>query len=188
MDSNMGMDTTKQRGFTLLELMATIAVLAIVLSLAVPSMRSAAEKRSTVAAAEEIYSQLQLARSEAIARSQAVFMNIADGAAWAIGVSNDAACDPSDNVPACVLPDVANNNPITHRFTSIDHPGMSVATTSNQITFQSQRGVASAATIDITSTGNIGYVIRVAVAPLGQVSMCSPNADASKYVSGYRSC
>lgn len=189
MDSNMDTDTTRQRGFTLLEVMAAMAVLAIVLSLAVPSMRSAAEKRRTIAAAEEIYSQLQLARSEAIARSQAVFMNIVGGAAWAIGVSNDPACDPSDNVPACVLPDVmTNNNPITHLFTSNDHPDMSVATTSNQITFQSQRGIASAATIDITSAGNVGYLMRVAVAPLGQVSMCSPNADASKHVSGYRPC
>lgn len=188
MDSDMAMDTTTQRGFTLLELMATIAVLAIVLSLAAPSMRTAIEKRRTTAAAEEVYSQLQLARSEAIARSQPVFMNLAGGATWAIGVSNDATCDPSDNVPACVLPDVTNNNPITHRFTSNDHPGMNIATTSNQITFRSQRGVATAATIDITSTGDIGYVMRVVVGPLGQVSMCSSNADVSKYVSGYRPC
>lgn len=184
----MAKDATRQRGFTLLELLIAIAMLAIVLSLAVPSMRGAAEKRRTIAAAEELYSQLQLARSEAIARSQQIFMTIAGGANWAVGVSNDAACDPSDNVPACALPDVTNNNPITHRFTFNDHPGLSFATTLNQITFQSQRGVASAATIDITSTGDVGYVMRVVVGPLGQVSMCSSNADPGRYVSGYRPC
>jgi len=178
----------RQKGFTLLELMITVAVLAIVITIAVPSMRSAAEKRRTTGAAEEIYSQLQLARSEAIARSQPVFMNISAGADWAIGVSNDAACDPSDNIPACILPDTTNNNPITHRFTSDDHRDVSIATTANQITFQSQRGTANGANIDITSTGDTGYVMSVVVGPLGQVSMCSSNADISKHVSGYRPC
>lgn len=190
MDSNMARDMTRQRGFTLLELIITIAVLAIVLSLAVPSMRSAAEKRRTIAAAEEIYSQLQLARSEAIARSEPVFMNIVGGANWSVGVSDNAACDPSDNAPACVLADnnAANSNPITHRFTFNDHPDIGVATTMNQIRFQSQRGIATAADIDITSTGDTGYVMSVLVGPLGQVSMCSEDTDLSKYVSGYRDC
>ena len=178
----------KSKGFTLLELMFTIAVFAILVTLAVPSMKSAVEKRRTVAAAEEIYSQIQLARSEAIARSQPVFLNIAPGADWAIGVSNNAACDPSDNVPACTLPDVANNNPITHRFTANDFENVSLAATANQITFLSQRGTATAAIIGIASTGDIGYLMAVVVRPLGQVSMCSPNTDPSKYVTGYRVC
>jgi prepilin-type N-terminal cleavage/methylation domain-containing protein len=178
----------KQRAFTLLELLITVAVLAIILSVAVPSMRSAAEKRRITGAAEEIYSQLQLARSEAIARSEPVFMNIEAGADWAIGISNDAACDPSDNDPACTLSDAANNNAITHRFTFNDHRDVAIATTANQVTFRSQRGTATGATIDIISTGDMGYAMSVVVGPLGQVSMCSSNADVSKYVSGYRPC
>lgn len=188
MDSNMVMETTGQRGFSLLELLITITVLAIVTGIAVPSMQNAAEKRRTIAAAEEIYSQLQLARSEAISRSEPIYMNIAGGASWAIGISNDATCDPSDNDPACVLPDVTNNNPITHRFTVSDHSDVSIATTTNQITFQSQRGTATSATIDVTSTGDTGYVMSVVVGPLGQISICSADADPAKHVSGYNPC
>ena len=168
--------------------MITIAVLTILLSMGVPSMKGAAEKRRTVAAAEAIYSHIQLARSEAIARSQSAFLNIVPGADWAIGISNNAACDPSDNVPACTLPDTANNNPITYRFTANDYEYVSLAATTNQITFLSQRGTATGTAIDITSTGDKGYLMRVVVRPLGQVSMCSPNTDPSKYMTGYRAC
>lgn len=178
----------RERGFTLLELLMTVAVLAIIVSIAVPSMRSAAEKRRVIGAAEQIYSQLQLARSEAIARSAPVFMNIEAGANWAIGISDDPTCDPTDNAPACTLSDANGNNPITRVFTSNEHRDVSIAATQNQINFRSQRGTATGASINVISTGDTGYLMSVIVGPLGQVTMCSSNADASKYVSGYRPC
>lgn len=182
------MDRIGQRGFTLLELLATIAVLAIVLAFGVPSMTTAIEKRETIAAAEQIYSELQLARSEAIARSEPLFMNIVNGVSWAIGFNDVAPCDPADNAPVCDLPDLANNNPITHRFTFNDHPDVNVASTAAQITFQPQRGTATSADINITSTGDVGYVMTVAISPLGHISMCSSDADPASHVSGYGTC
>lgn len=176
------------RGFTLLELLVTVGVLALLLSLGVPSMRAAAEKRQTVAAVERIYSELQLARSEAISRSQPVFFNINGGADWAIGVSNDALCDPTDNVPACVLPDMQNNNPITHLYTVNDNDNVVVNADGNQVAFFPQRGTATARTISVSSVGNNGYIANVIVRPLGQISICSPDADPAKYVTSYGDC
>jgi type IV fimbrial biogenesis protein FimT len=176
------------KGFTLLELLVTLAVVGVLLSVAVPSMQSAAEKRRTIAAAEELFSQLKMARSQAVARSEPIFMNIVPGANWAVGISNDATCDPSDNLPACTLPDAANNNPITHLFASNDFSDVSLASTSNQITFQSQRGTSTGATIDITSTDNIGYVMTINVGILGQINMCSDDTDTIKHIRAYRAC
>jgi prepilin-type N-terminal cleavage/methylation domain-containing protein len=179
----------KLRGFTLYELMITLAVVGVVASFAVPSMQYSIEKRNTVDVAEEIYSQIHLARSEAIARSQPVFMNIVPGTNWAIGISTDAACDPSDNNPACTLPDLDTNNPITHLITAADHPDFTLTSTSNQITFESQRGTTSGATIDVESTEDNGFEVTVAVGLLGQVSVCSAENDPdTAYVSGYRAC
>jgi type II secretion system protein H len=178
----------QQSGFTLLELMIALAVLSIVISVGIPSMRDAVEKGNTTAAAEEIYSQIQVARSESIARSQTVFMNLSEGTEWALGFSSDQNCDPTDNVPACTLPNLDGANPITHRVTFGDHEGMDIASTANQITFMPQRGTASGATISITSQGDNGYAVNVIVGALGQVSLCSPDADPAAYVRRYRPC
>jgi len=175
-------------GFTLLELMLTVAVLAILMAIGGPSMLRAAEKRRTIAAAEQIYGELQLARSESVARSAQIFANVVGGAGWAIGISNNSACDPSDNMPACTLPEVTGGGDITHLFSAADFQNIAVATTSNQITFSPQRATATSATITVTSTGNVGYTMRVVVGVLGQISMCSPNADPTTFVSGYRVC
>jgi type IV fimbrial biogenesis protein FimT len=184
------MSKTRQveSGFTLLELMITVAVLAILIAVGGPSMLRAAEKRETVSATEEIYSQLQFARSEAVARSDEVFANIVAGAGWAIGVSDNAGCDPSDNMPACTLAEIPAGNDVTYLFSAADFDDISVATTANQITFSPQRATASAATIDVTSTGRVGYRMRVVVGVLGQISICSPNANPVTFVSGYRPC
>jgi prepilin-type N-terminal cleavage/methylation domain-containing protein len=178
----------KNKGFSLFEMMIAVAVLAIVIAFGVPSFARAIEKRDTVSAAEAIYSQIQLARSESIARSQPVFMNIVAGTDWAIGFSTDQDCDPSDNNPACTLPDVDNNNPITHLLTSADRDNVSIATSANQLAFTPQRGMVTAATIDIASQGRVGYVITITVGMLGQVSLCSSTADPSRHVSSYRPC
>lgn len=177
-----------QTGFTLLELMITLVILAIMLSIGVPSMIGAAEKRETISAAEEIYSQLQFARSESVSRSSPVFANISDGVAWAIGISDDPACDPTDNSPPCEMPDIDGVNAITHLFSAADYNNITLATTSNQITFSPQRATATAATIDVTSTRDIGFTLRVTVGVLGQITMCSPNAVPTTYVPEYRPC
>lgn len=59
-------------GFTLIELMVTVAVLAVVVSLAAPSFRSIVEAQRMRAAAFDLMADLTLARSEALKRGQIV--------------------------------------------------------------------------------------------------------------------
>lgn len=58
------------RGFTLLELMITIALLAIILGLAVPSFTTLVQNNRATAQANDLISFLQLARSEALKTNQ----------------------------------------------------------------------------------------------------------------------
>ncbi|MBB3062419.1 GspH/FimT family pseudopilin [Microbulbifer rhizosphaerae] len=62
----------KQQGFTLVELMVTIAVLAIVVGIAVPSFYTQIQNNRSLALAEDFAGALNYARSEAVKRGTRV--------------------------------------------------------------------------------------------------------------------
>jgi len=74
----------RSRGFTLLELMITIAVLAILLGLAAPSFSRALAEQRVRSAASEVYFALLAARSSAITRNEEVEISPASGG-WGAG-------------------------------------------------------------------------------------------------------
>jgi type IV fimbrial biogenesis protein FimT len=75
-----------QSGFTLLELMITVSLLAVLLGLAVPAFQSAALGSQLRAAANELVASAYLARSEAIKRNTVVTLCVSsDGVSCGSG-------------------------------------------------------------------------------------------------------
>jgi len=74
-------------GFTLIELMITIAVLAVVLAIAVPSFQGMINRNRLVASGNEVVAALQLARMEAVRRNSRVEL---------CPSTNGTACSGSD--------------------------------------------------------------------------------------------
>lgn len=101
-----------EAGFTLIELMVTVAIAAILASLAVPSFRSMLVKRAVVAAADAMISDLRYARSEALKRSNFVSLCASSngtscfgaGAVWKSGwivfidANGDGSWDAGDEI------------------------------------------------------------------------------------------
>ncbi len=69
------------RGFTLVELMVTLAVAAILLSMAVPSFTNTIKNNRLTTQANDLISSLNYARSEAIRRGASVTVETSDGSA-----------------------------------------------------------------------------------------------------------
>ena len=79
-------------GFTLIELMVTIAVLAVLVSLAFPVFNQI-EQRRIVGAAESTVNMIQMARTEAIKQGRNIsFVSEGSGTNWCVAVSDDSGC------------------------------------------------------------------------------------------------
>jgi type IV fimbrial biogenesis protein FimT len=75
----------RARGFTLIELMIVMVVLAVVISLASPALSEMVRMQRIRSVAVDLYADVTLARSEAIKRGAQVFVVPRDSADWARG-------------------------------------------------------------------------------------------------------
>lgn len=197
----------KCSGFTLVELVTTLAIAGILATMAVPSMSSYFDKRRAIEAAEDLYANLQMARSEAIARSRTMHVRFnSAGSTWQYGVSQNNLCDlaktdPTEaNANACVLvvddgdgtiddgtATIDSGDTILHRFTNDAYTGvimtLNTIPATSQIDFDPVRGTAANASITLQSSQ--GYQMRLTVGVLGQIRVCSPTGTA--HVNGYSS-
>jgi len=76
----------KQSGFTLIELMVTLSVLVILVTVAVPSFREFVQAQRVKTASFELFAAITYARSEALKRNGDVTLSAATGG-WANGWS-----------------------------------------------------------------------------------------------------
>ena len=100
------MPKSNSRGFTIIELVIVVVIVAIGVALAVPSFRSIIEKRQLTSAAEEIAGFMRFAKSEAIKRNEDVIVNIqrSNHTDWCIGATlGTTACDCAAAPEFCVI-------------------------------------------------------------------------------------
>lgn len=190
------MKSSYQSGFSLIELMIAVAILAILVSLAAPVM-DLVEKRRLTAAAEAVYGQIQLARSEAVKQGTDMHLNYqSDGSAtWCLGVNNGADCDCTvvDAAAAnyCGIPVDGSATQVLQVVKSTDFANISSATGApSNVTLNYVRGGATGlggTEGTFTFTSAKGLEIRVVMNVLGRVRTCSP-ATAGKTVAGYAPC
>ncbi|MBI4989123.1 MAG: GspH/FimT family pseudopilin [Rhodocyclales bacterium] len=79
---------SEQRGFTLIELMVVITILAILATLGIPSLMEMLQNTQVRTAAESILDGLQVARSEAVRRNAHTQFVLGPGTGWTVSEIN----------------------------------------------------------------------------------------------------
>lgn len=156
------------RGFSLVELVVTMAVLVTVSLLAIPSFQTSIGNAQVRTVAESLHHGLQQARMEAIKRNTRIQFSFSDNSAWQLGCVN-----VSTDCPAI----------ITQKSAAEGAGGsLSVSTASHQTVFNALGGrdagavpVLSSITLsNPTVSDNERKTLRIVLAAGGFSRICDP--------------
>lgn len=180
----------KSLGFTLIELMVTLAVLAILLTLAVPSFVDFAQRSALRGVADDVINVIASAKQDAIKRDSLVRVDFkAVGSGFCVGAEpvatvGAAGCDCS-SASACTVASFPAAASELRSVTLVGTPAFGGDTA-----FVVDPKTAMLA--DFADTGNIeltvprGYGVRIDVNAMGRPSMCTPSGK--KSLSGVGAC
>jgi len=198
------MQRRQQSGFTLVELMITLAVAVILATLAIPSFVSFVEKSRLRGATDDLVALLNSSRAAAVKLQRDVNVSLGGSASgsWCAGASSAGSpASAGKNIPdaaACVCT-TANACQVDGASSTVSSAGYSGVTLSSvqlssttgdgSVTFNSKTGalepLSTAATVDLVSkTGK--YSTRITVSPVGQSLVCVPAGKPTMI--GYPSC
>lgn len=189
------------RGFTLVELVVAIALMAILLATVIPDVRDWVRGLKVRNAAESLRNGLELARMEALKRNAAVtFWTVADagsrvpGNSCALSSSSPAwvvsVTDPSGSCGAAAS--LTDAPQLVQRSAAVENVnGLTVSASSatgaaaTQVRFnglgqvQAQAGIAAIQAIDVSLSGGGARRLRVQVESGGAIRMCDLDVAAS---------
>jgi type IV fimbrial biogenesis protein FimT len=149
-----------QRGFTVIELIVTMSVAAILAAIAVPGFVAISQGERRIAEVNDMVLALNYARSEAVKQNSPTGVSVTANGSWAggwnvcctsTGASVNAlpAIDPRSTLTA----NLAGTTPVTVTF---DSSGAQVPSSGTLIfTFCDSRGAASATAVEINPRGHI---------------------------------
>jgi len=183
-------------GVTLIELMVTLAVAAILITLAAPSLATYIDKTRVKGVAEGVASVLNNARSESVKRGRDI--NVAFGGtttAWCVGANAAAEpTSPGDPIPAatacdCTTATACQVGGQRLAFENADTQSVSINALPSSFTFDSRLGTlplgSTLPTVTFTSPRG-RFDLQLKMTPLGQVGFCVPSGKPA--IAGYASC
>ncbi|WP_426107902.1 GspH/FimT family pseudopilin [Massilia sp. TSP1-1-2] len=168
-------------GATLVELVVVLAIMAVLASLALPSMRDMLEARRLDTAAVDLYGAIDLARSQAVARGDRVQLvplepkgaNWAEG--WVVFVDRDGdrRPGPDEEIISSHGP-LAGGIVVSFNFTSNKLPYYIAYSASGRSCRDTSSLAARWGTISLHQEGRIR---RIKINMLGRARMCRPEQD-----------
>jgi prepilin-type N-terminal cleavage/methylation domain-containing protein len=155
-------------GFTLIELMVTLAVGVILTMLVVPAVQGLFERQRLSAAVEAVQAQVVLAKSESAKRSQDVTLAAVGGPPWRTSL---------------VYFDQVTGSTVSRVVDGGDHPGVTMQNpaqgSQGTLSFEPVRGTLIADPTNLTnltlSSSSNQFQVRIDLDPVGRMRICSPN-------------
>ncbi len=169
----------RARGLTLVELTITIAVLAVLATLTVPAFNDHLARRRVEGSAQVLRADLDLARSEAVQRHEAVTVSFGPNcyvlhlaSATATCTAASATVLPADALIRTVLPD-------SDRVVLAAQGGLTAIrfdATMGTAEFPGPAVTPASGAIDVTSIGR-SLVLRVSILRNGRTTVCVPDGS-----------
>ena len=161
--------TARAHGFSLIQLLIIVAIVAIIASQSVQSFSTMLKAIELKGAVQLVYFQIQAARHQAVAKQQDIQLDIVDGQYWCIGITDQATCD-CQSPQSCTIDGV-------EKVTSYDefrYTQMAASTFAhnNQSRFSPPRGLAQGYAGSVTLT-NTEQDFKVIVSNTGRVRICA---------------
>ncbi len=171
------------RGFTMIELLIGIVVLAILLGLGAPGFMSWMQNAQVRNAADAALYGMQLARTEAIRRNKPVQFALRTQSGWDVSIVNPSANDKVQVCPTSPSPCVIQTRTRKEGSVNVNvgaTPGGSYA-----VTFDAMGGPTGNADASLTMTSldftssvatDAPRPLRIVVSLSGTIRLCDPNA------------
>ena len=166
-----------QRGISLLELMITVSIIAIVVAIGAPSIASMQRSLQLKGALENTYFAFQNARSAAVSSGNDITVDINSGTNWCVALSDSGVCD-------CATANSCTIENVEQVVRASDYPLISMQDISfganNSAIFDSIRGLAigSAGSTVLTDGANEGKII---LNNMGRIHICVQDGDIGEY-------
>ena len=170
------------RGFTVIELVIVVMVVALGMALAIPSFDNVLQKRQTTRQAEQVAAFIGLIQSEAIKRFTDISVELVytSGTNWCLGAAEGSTgcnCTQTDATQAdfCDIDGV----PYVLASGEFEHSFMGAHSTDKEFAFDPVRGILASSDLGNAHrfdfhSNNGKNVLRVDVAATGRVQICSP--------------
>lgn len=192
---------TRESGFTLIELMVTIAVLSILLVAAAPSFADFFERYRLRSAVDDTVNLLAAARQGAVEQDRNVKVTVGGTTTdWCVGAiqqtdpatagelveTDPAPCDcTSGGTPACLL----NGEQLV--INGAERPGVSLSAVGTEFSYDSKNGTLSDIAVSPLPSvaflsSSTRYGLQLEVSPLGQARVCSMTGK--RPIPGFKSC